>query len=138
MSYPYYYGRGLGPNTSPFCRWYPEMPRGWWMTQQTQIPQRPIEPVNQAYPQFTDQYLTPGQLPQDSFYQSQPFQVQPRTPPQTPISPQPQIAYPQRFQPQTSYVQGLQRNYGMGFGMGAQRRWGARRRFDYQGQYNQY
>jgi hypothetical protein len=24
------FGRGLGPNQSPFCRWFPDRPRGWW------------------------------------------------------------------------------------------------------------
>jgi hypothetical protein len=22
--------RGRGPNQSPFCRWFPDRPRGWW------------------------------------------------------------------------------------------------------------
>jgi len=26
------YGRGLGPNPYPYCRWNPNLPRGWrWM-----------------------------------------------------------------------------------------------------------
>jgi len=74
------YGRGLGPNMSPYYRWFPGMPRGWWANPAYSSM---TSPPMSGSPYYSRQF--PPQLPQQSMTSYE--QMQP---------PQP-ASYPQTF-----------------------------------------
>ncbi len=110
MSYGTYrrYGRGLGlgPNLSPYCRWYPGMPRGWWAdpayASQTAFPQ--IQPTP-AWPRFQNafnQYPSPVAYGQASVF--------------PPVAPQ-QLT-PMMMLPRSNYTSPQPYDFGGGTGIG--------------------
>lgn len=109
MSYEMYrrYGRGLGlglgPNLSPYCRWYPSMPRGWWAdpayASQTALPQLQPAPMWPTYQTQPNRYPHPVVYDQTSaFPPALPRQIPPMMLPQSNMS--------------------MQQPYGLGGGMG--------------------
>gem|GEM_PF-3295946 len=91
---------GLGPNLSPYCRWFPGMPRGWWAYQSQSYPQTTYPQMNvMGQPNL-------GTLPSQSALPS---------PLQTP----PQMLQQQPYTfPQMPYGQGMFPGLGMGAGFG--------------------
>ncbi|MBS7626746.1 hypothetical protein KEJ51_06905, partial [Candidatus Bathyarchaeota archaeon] len=70
----------LGPNLSPYCRWFPGMPRGWW--------------AYQAYPRGGPQPMNIMGQPSLGFFPS-PAQPYNPSPPRQNLHPPQQTMYGQ-------------------------------------------
>ncbi len=74
------YGRGLGPNLSPYRRWFPGMPGGWW--------------ANSAYSGM----MPPSMWGQPYYSQRSPsYLPQQNTLPYQQMQPTQPVSYPQAF-----------------------------------------
>ncbi|MEM3528268.1 MAG: hypothetical protein QXI59_08090 [Candidatus Bathyarchaeia archaeon] len=103
---------GLGPNLSPYCRWFPGISRGWW--------------AYQAYPQNVPQPMNIMGQPNPGIF---PGQAQPYSPYQANIpSPPQQNLYPPQQMPYGQgpfFGQGIGAGFGgLGMGMRHRRRMG--------------